>query len=99
VTSIVFSPGQTVTFPDGGVSSFTITGIEPSVDGSSPTAFPIEVGLNTVGASVEATAYYQSASTPEPSSCLLFSVGLIFLGGRLRTRERQRDCESPSGLS
>jgi len=60
----LFGPGETLTFPGGGVSSFTIGGIKPSVDGSSPTAFPIELSVDTIGADVEATALH----TPQPIS-------------------------------
>ncbi len=76
----LFSPGQTLTFPNGGVSSFTISDINPSVDGTDPTAFPLEVGLSTVGAEVEATAFAQSASAPEPSSWRLFAIGCCLFG-------------------
>jgi hypothetical protein len=44
-----FSPGQRVAFPPG-VTQFRITGITPAVDGESPTAFPIKLSLDTVGA-------------------------------------------------
>jgi len=64
----LFGPGQKLIFPGGGVSQFTISGITPAVNGSSPTAFPIQIGLNRIGASVEATAFEQSGSSvPEPS--------------------------------
>ena len=44
-----FGPGQHVDFP-GGVPQFTLTGITPAVDGSSPLAFPIKLSVDTVGA-------------------------------------------------
>src|SRR5271157_123355 len=60
----LFGPGETLTFPGGGVSHFTISGISPSVNGSSPTAFPVELGVNTIGAQVEAIAL----TAPQPIS-------------------------------
>jgi len=44
-----FAPGQRVDFP-GGTTHFRITGIAPPVDGDNPTAFPIKLSLDTVGA-------------------------------------------------
>jgi hypothetical protein len=97
----LFGPGQTLAFPGGGVSSFTISGINPSVDGSSPTAFPLEVSLNTVGAQVEATAFDQSTTTPEPSSFLL-CVTVLGLGCAFRylfpRPAHRRDDVSERGL-
>ena len=43
-----FGPGERVDFP-GGVGEFTVSGITPAVDGSSPLAFPIKLSLDTVG--------------------------------------------------
>jgi hypothetical protein len=44
-----FGPGEHVDFP-GGVPQFSLTGITPAVDGSSPLAFPIKLSVDTVGA-------------------------------------------------
>ena len=91
----LFVPGQTLTFPGGGVSQFTISGITPNVDGSSPTAFPIQLGLNQLNASVEAIAIDQAATTPEPGSFGLV-VGCLFfvtLYG-VRRRRSKNDAQS-----
>ncbi len=44
-----FMPGQSVQFPNGGVSEFRISGISPAVDGDNPYAFPINLSLDKVG--------------------------------------------------
>ena len=84
-----FGPGQSVDFVSllgGGVSSFTVTGIDPLVDGSDPTAFPIRLDFNTETASFEMRAL--TASTPEPS--VLIGLGTLALTtGALLKRKRQ----------
>jgi hypothetical protein len=72
-----FEPGQTMTFQVGGVSSFTISGINPLVDGSNPSAFPLEVSLNQIGAEVAVSAFDNTGtSTPEPASGVMLVAGL-----------------------
>lgn len=76
----VYSTGQSVDF-GAGVSSFRITGIDPSVDGGDPMAFPIQLGFNTPEAA------FTMVPIPEPSSVLLVAVsGALFL------RRRRRAC-------
>ena len=77
----LFSSGQTLTFPNGGVSQFTVSGIDPAVDGSSPTAFPLRIGENTIGANFEATAFEQSTAAPEPKSWTFCAITLTVLFG------------------
>jgi hypothetical protein len=94
----LFGPGQTLTFPGAGVTSFTITGINPAVDGSSPVAFPIEVALNEADAQVEAIAFNQTTtSTPEPSSIVLCIAGLALIGLRIRPRPGRRMDKGSTG--
>ena len=83
-----FGAGQSVDFVSllgSGVSSFTITGIDPLVDGSDPTAFPLQLDFNTPTASFEMRAL---ASTPEPSTFLGLST-IALAGGTLLRRKRK----------
>lgn len=83
-----FSPSKSVDFValfGQGVSEFTITGIDPLVDATNPTAFPIKLAFNTETANFEMLAleHPQSNSIPESSlefALLIFgSFGLTFL--------------------
>lgn len=83
-----FSPNKSVDFValfGQGVSEFTITGIDPLVDATNPTALPIKLAFNTETANFEMLAleHPQSNSIPESSSdfaLLIFaSFGLTFL--------------------
>jgi hypothetical protein len=47
----MFGPGQSVTFPDGGVTEFTVTGIKPPADINNPIGFPLKLAFNTPRAS------------------------------------------------
>lgn len=88
----LFGPGDTLTFPGIGVSKFTISGIDPAVDGSSPTAFPIRVGFDRVDASVRATAFSAddaAPAIPEPSSILLLGTGGLALIAKMRRKKKQ----------
>ena len=87
-----FVPGDQFVFPNGGVTEFTISGITPSVDGSNPAAFPIQVGMDTVGTRFKSTALFQSAAAvPEPSAWTLLGLGLSALTiGHWRRHRSQR---------
>ncbi len=83
-----FSPSKSVDFLTlfgQGVSEFTITGIDPLLDATNPTAFPIKLAFNTERANFEMLAleHPQSNSIPESSldfALLMFgSFGLTFL--------------------
>ncbi|MBX9789130.1 MAG: PEP-CTERM sorting domain-containing protein [Pirellulales bacterium] len=84
-----FGPGQSVDFtklPGGGVSDFTITGIDPGTDPNDPQAFPIKLAFNTPTAS-----FTMQAVVPEPSTLLLATLGaagLAFCGWRKRGQAR-----------
>ncbi len=72
-----FGPSKSVDFVallGQGVSEFTITGIDPLVDATNSTAFPVKLAFSTTTADFEmwALEYPQSTSVPEPSS--LFSI-------------------------
>ncbi len=73
-----FNVGESVNF-GAGVSSFRITGIDPSVDGGDPMAFPIQLEFDTPSAS------FTMVPIPETSSALLAAAsGVMLLGLRRR---------------
>jgi hypothetical protein len=85
-----FAPGQTLTFPTG-VTTFTISGISPAVDGSSPTAFPVQVGTDAAGANIQLTAFDSASAVPEPSSSSLVLTGLaLLLGQTVKRKDKSR---------
>ena len=72
-----FGPGQSVSFasvPGGGVSEFTVSGINPLVDTENQRGFPLRIGFTTPTGSFVMTA------VPEPSA---LALGLLALGGLL----------------
>jgi hypothetical protein len=73
-----YSPGETLTFPGGGVSSFSLTGISPLVDAEDPLAFPLGLAFVRSIVSFDMIPLSQS-SVPEPSSLALFTLGGIGL--------------------
>ena len=76
-----FSPGQSVDFValcGHGVSSFSVTGIEPMFDPTNSAAFPIELAFNTLTADFLATPLTESV--PEPPPTLLFGAILCGVG-------------------
>ena len=88
-----FGPGDSVDFTsfDGGVSEFTVTGLD--VDPSDPTVFPIRLDFDTETASFDMIALLNkddsddSKSVPETSGVL----GLLIVGfgiGALRKRKQ-----------
>lgn len=80
--------GQSADFtslPDGGTSSFRISGINPTVDSSSPTAFPVKLDFNTPTASFTMTGV---SAAPEPGSITFLFVG--GLAGILVRRRKRR---------
>lgn len=79
-----FGPGDSVNFIDllgGGVSEFTITGIDSLIDPDSPTAFPVQLAYSTETASLKMRALEEpkSTSVPEPTSVL----GILAIGSGL----------------
>jgi hypothetical protein len=83
-----YDPGQRVDFAalcGGGVSTFTITGINPSFDPTNPEAFPIQIAFNTRTADFIAEPL-GPVSTPEPSSVVLLSFGVGAFGLIARCR-------------
>ena len=63
-----FEPGDNFIFPNGGVESFTISGITPPGLSDDPAAFPIQLAFNTPSASFTQTAI----TVPEPSTAFRF---------------------------
>lgn len=73
-----FNVGDSVNF-SAGVSNFTITGIDPTVNGDDPAVFPVQLGFNNP------TGTFTMIPIPEPSSAilsLLGAVGLVFIRRR-----------------
>jgi hypothetical protein len=75
--------GSQHTFTSG-VSSFTITGIDPLVDETSSTAFPVYIEFNNSIANFSMTPL----TVPEPGSLVLTAFMLLLLSQRGRKRER-----------
>ncbi|MBS1827446.1 MAG: PEP-CTERM sorting domain-containing protein [Acidobacteria bacterium] len=86
-----FGPGDQFVFANGGVTEFTIRGITPSVDGSNPAAFPIQVVMDTAGTQLKSTAFFQSeTNVPEPSTLTVLGLSLAVLRGGHWLRRRGR---------
>jgi len=89
-----FGPGSSVDFtslPGGGVSAFSISGIDPPTDPSDTLGFPIRLEFNNAIADFTMTP--SSGVVPEPSSLLLWAVGSSILAGfAWRKRRRRAAC-------
>jgi len=72
--------GDSFSFPVP-VSAFTITGIEPEVDGGDPLAFPTFLAFD------ETTVSFTMTPIPEPSTLLLLGAGIL---GFLACLQRNR---------
>ncbi|MGK7901769.1 MAG: S-layer homology domain-containing protein [Hormoscilla sp.] len=83
-----FSPGETVDFGSG-VSSFSVTGIDGSIDPNSPTAFPIKLAFNDFTGSFRMRPFDEEPqSVPEPSSLLgLLAVGALGTVSMLKRKQ------------
>ncbi|HVA45726.1 MAG TPA: PEP-CTERM sorting domain-containing protein [Pirellulales bacterium] len=70
------------------LSEFQILGIAPPVDGTNSNAFPVLLEFsNATGNNLTVTPL--DASTPEPTSLLLFGLGMVGLAGSRWRRGRQ----------
>ena len=79
-----FGPGDSVDFVTilgNGVSEFSITGIDPAVDGEDPLVFPIQLSFNSGTGSFTMVAI---PAVPEPSSTALLGLGGLALMLRRR---------------
>lgn len=90
-----FGPSQSVDFVallGQGVSEFTITGIDPFVDATNSTAFPIKLEFNTDTGDFEMQAleHPQNTSVPEPGSVFGILTFGTFGVGVLLKRQRQQ---------
>ena len=65
----------------GGVSGFTVSGINPNVDGGDATAFPIKLGFSSAFASFTMTGVGSGGLTaaPEPGTFALLTFGGLAL--------------------
>ena len=63
--------GDTFTFPGSGVSEFQINGINPLVDPTSASDFPVQMHFDN------ATAGFTITPVPEPSTALCLASGLL----------------------
>lgn len=79
-----FEPGDNLIFPDGGVTSFTISGITPPGLSDDPTAFPIQLGFNTPTASFTQKALL----VPEPG--IILGLGIVSLGAFLDRKLKRK---------
>jgi len=80
-----FSAGNQLIFPGGGVSEFTITGINPLVDPNNPNAFPLQLQFSTPTASFEMIAL-----VPEPATSILLLLGFGSVAALSRRRSERR---------
>lgn len=82
-----FGPGQIVSFGTG-VSSFSITGIDPGVELNNPNVFPIRLEFDRPTASLTMTPIEIISTVPEPASLTVWGLGLVgFAGMALRKRD------------
>ena len=87
-----FTPGQALTFPNGGVSSFRVTGINPLVDATNPTAFPLKIAFNTPTADFTMQGITANATgdvAPEPGSLALLLPVMGVAGMVIRKRRKK----------
>lgn len=85
-----FKPGQSLSFTDllgTPVSAFSIRGINPGVDPSSPTSFPIAMSFDKENVDFNMVAADISA-VPELPTAGLFALGALALGRWRRTNRR-----------
>jgi hypothetical protein len=86
-----FLPGQSVDFVallGGGVTSFSVSGINPGSDPTSITAFPIKLSFNTPTADFKMTGIPASVAAPEPGTLALIGLGLTMGVGRFSKRRK-----------
>ncbi len=81
VVSGIAENGQHV-FSGGGVSSFTVTGINPPVDAANGNAFPLYMEFSTP------TASFSMLAIPEPATATLVGVCAVMGLGAVRRRMR-----------
>jgi len=77
---VVVAAGTVLDFPTP-VSQFTVTGINPTVDGENPLAFPTFLKFNN------SLVSFTMTPVPEPSTCFLITTGMIIaFAARRRNR-------------
>ena len=83
----LFGPGQEVDFLSlvgHGVSTFSITGIQPAADPTNPLSFPVRLDFDT------SNATFTMMPVPEPSSLALAAFGLAGLAAR-RSQKQSKE--------
>jgi hypothetical protein len=87
-----FGPGMTVDFTGfagGGVSSFSILGIDPLVDAANPAGFPLKLEFNTSTADFQMSALTES-EVPEPATFFAAGIALMLFGAARRRYQARR---------
>ncbi len=85
-----FGPGDNFIFPGGGVTSFTVSGINPPVDAGVGTAFPLQIAFGDASASFTMSIPNATPTLPEAgtSGATIAVAVLGFLSWR-KTRQRR----------
>lgn len=84
--SAIVPVGGNFVFPTP-VSEFTITGIDPTVDGGDPLAFPTALTFDQSVVSFTMTPIAATAAVPEPSTYAMALMGLLGLGVVVRRKK------------
>jgi hypothetical protein len=85
-----FLPGQGVDFNlllGGGVSSFSVSGINPGADATNGLGFPLQIAFNTPTADFKMTGIPAGVAAPEPGTLALAGMGVVGFASRLRRRK------------
>jgi hypothetical protein len=77
--TVTVGAGSFYTFPSP-VTQFTITGINPRVEGSNPLAFPLNLTFN------QSSVNFTMTPVPEPTTVVLVACSLMLLALRIRRR-------------
>jgi hypothetical protein len=90
ITIGAFLPGQSVDFQailGGGVTSFSISGINPGADATNELGFPLRIAFNTPTADFKMTGIPAATAAPEPCTLVFVGMGIIGFTTRLRRKK------------